>query len=84
VGPRAVFDDVEKRKFLTLPGLELRPLSRQPVTIRYTDYAIPAPNFYRGKLITILQEGMDGTVYTIEYEENNFMSNYTFHKLTVA
>jgi hypothetical protein len=67
-----------------------------PVTICYTNYAIPAPNFYRGKLITILQEDMDGTVYlalerafdlilaTIEYEENNFMSNYTFHNLTVA
>jgi hypothetical protein len=37
VGPRAGLDDVEKRKFFTLPGLELRPLSR------YTDYAIPAP-----------------------------------------
>jgi hypothetical protein len=29
VGPRAGLDDVEKRKFLTLPGLELRPLGRQ-------------------------------------------------------
>jgi hypothetical protein len=29
---------MEKRKFLTLPGLELGPLGR-----RYTDYAIPAP-----------------------------------------
>jgi hypothetical protein len=28
VGTRAVLDDVEKRKFLTLPGLELRPLGR--------------------------------------------------------
>jgi hypothetical protein len=28
VGPRAGLDDVEKRKFLTLPGLELRPLCR--------------------------------------------------------
>jgi hypothetical protein len=28
VGPRAGLDDVEKRKFLTLPGLELRPLRR--------------------------------------------------------
>jgi hypothetical protein len=28
VGPRAGLDYVEKRKFLTLPGLELRPLSR--------------------------------------------------------
>jgi hypothetical protein len=28
VGPRAGMDDVEKRKFLTLPGLEPRPLGR--------------------------------------------------------
>jgi hypothetical protein len=28
VDPRAGLDDVEKRKFLILPGLELRPLGR--------------------------------------------------------
>jgi hypothetical protein len=28
MGSRASLDDVEKRKFLTLPGLELRPLGR--------------------------------------------------------
>jgi hypothetical protein len=28
VSPRAGLDDVEKRKFLTLPGLDLRPLNR--------------------------------------------------------
>jgi hypothetical protein len=28
VGPRACLDDLDKRKFLTLPGLELRPFSR--------------------------------------------------------
>jgi hypothetical protein len=28
VGPRAGLDDVKKRKFLTLPRLELRPFSR--------------------------------------------------------
>jgi hypothetical protein len=28
VNPRAGLDDVEKRKFLTLPGLEFRPLGR--------------------------------------------------------
>jgi hypothetical protein len=33
VGLRAGLDDVEKRKFLTLPGLELV----QPVVSRYTD-----------------------------------------------
>jgi hypothetical protein len=29
VDPRVSLDDLEKRKFLTLPGLELRPLSRK-------------------------------------------------------
>jgi hypothetical protein len=38
VGPRAGLDYEEKRKFLTLPGLEL-----QPVASRYTDYATLAP-----------------------------------------
>jgi hypothetical protein len=28
VGPRAGVDDVEKRRFLSLPGLELQPLCR--------------------------------------------------------
>jgi hypothetical protein len=28
VDPKAGLDDMEKRKFLTLPGLELRPLDR--------------------------------------------------------
>jgi hypothetical protein len=37
VDTRAGLDDVEKRQFLTLPGLEL-----QPVASRYTDYAVPA------------------------------------------
>jgi hypothetical protein len=30
------------RKFLTLPGLELRSSGVQPVASRYTDYAIPS------------------------------------------
>jgi hypothetical protein len=37
VGPIASLDDVEKRKYLTLPGLELRPL--QPVASRYANCA---------------------------------------------
>jgi hypothetical protein len=36
VGNRTWLDDVEKRKYLTLPELELRPL------VRNTDYDIPA------------------------------------------
>jgi hypothetical protein len=37
VDPIAGLDDVEKRKFLILPGLELRPLGFQPVASRYID-----------------------------------------------
>jgi hypothetical protein len=36
MGSKAGLDDVEKRKFLTLPGLELRPSVVQPVASRYT------------------------------------------------
>jgi hypothetical protein len=43
VDPRASLDDVEKRKFLTLQGLEFKPLGRPAVANRYTDGAIPAP-----------------------------------------
>jgi hypothetical protein len=45
VGPRTGMDDMEKRKFLLLPGLELRPLDIQPIASRYTDCAIPDPYF---------------------------------------
>jgi hypothetical protein len=37
VGPRADLDDVEKRKFLTLQGLNSDPSVVQPVASRYTD-----------------------------------------------
>jgi hypothetical protein len=35
MGPRAGLDDMEKRKILTLPGLELRPLGR-PARSQYS------------------------------------------------
>jgi hypothetical protein len=37
MGPKAGLDNVEKRKFLALPGLELDPSVVQPVASRYTD-----------------------------------------------
>jgi hypothetical protein len=48
VGSRSGLDDVEKRQFLTLPGLEI-----QPVSSRYTDYAIAATSVLR----TLLSSG---------------------------
>jgi hypothetical protein len=42
VGPRTSLDDTERRRILTLPGLDLRPLASQPVASRYTDVHIAA------------------------------------------
>jgi hypothetical protein len=39
VDPRAGLDDLEKRKFLTLSGLELQPSVAQPVASRYPGYS---------------------------------------------
>jgi hypothetical protein len=56
VVPRADLDDLEKRKFLTLPGLELRPSVVQPVASRYTDSAIPDLMICRKKSIYSRQQ----------------------------
>jgi hypothetical protein len=57
VGPRAGLDNVEKRKFLTLPGLELRPLgsparSQSLYRLRYPGCPVSE---HRVSQITILQ-----------------------------
>jgi hypothetical protein len=44
MGSEIDLDYVEKRKFLTKLGLELRPSVIKPVASRYTDYAMPAPS----------------------------------------
>jgi hypothetical protein len=43
VGPRVGLDDMEKRKFLTVPGLELRPLGRPACS--QTLYRLSYPGF---------------------------------------
>jgi hypothetical protein len=43
VDPKAGLDDVKKSKLLTLPGLELRPLSRCPSGLQCTTcFSIPS------------------------------------------
>jgi hypothetical protein len=47
MGPRTGLDDVKRRKFLTLPGLELQHLPAvQRVASRYTEYASPGSTYY--------------------------------------
>jgi hypothetical protein len=53
VDPTAGLDDMEKRKFLTLSGLELRPSVVQLVASRYTDWAVSARMYM--KRLFILQ-----------------------------
>jgi hypothetical protein len=50
VGPRAGLDDVEKKKFLTLLGLDPDSSVVQPVTSRYIDYAIPGLGRYKNPM----------------------------------
>jgi hypothetical protein len=61
VGPRAGLDDVEKRKFLTLPGLELRPF-RRPVRSQLQDRL-----HYPGSLIYVQ--------YTRKIRKQSYPSN---------
>jgi hypothetical protein len=53
VDPRIGLDDTEKKIFLTLPVLELRPPVVRPVASRYTDYVIPAP---KGSVVAQLNQ----------------------------
>jgi hypothetical protein len=46
MGPRTGLDDMEKRKFLTLPGLEPRPIRRPAAASRCTDCAIATPQIF--------------------------------------
>jgi hypothetical protein len=74
VGSRTGRDDVEKRKFLTLPGLELRPLGR-PVRIQSL-YRL----CYPGSLVDTSNRlnfqlgGMRSTGYSSKIYDNPFES----------
>jgi hypothetical protein len=60
VDPRAGLDDLEKRKFLTLPGLELQPLSRPACSqtlYRLLYLYIHSPIRLHGVVLNLLSTG---------------------------
>jgi hypothetical protein len=59
LNPRARLDDVEKRKFLTLPGLELDLSVVQPVAYRNTDWSILAPRSGQEEIYSWLTDWKD-------------------------
>jgi hypothetical protein len=70
VGPRAGLDNLEKRKFLILPGLEIRPLGR-PARSQSLDQLVPV----------VTSKEVDGIFETL-YESLNF--SLTVLKLCVS
>jgi hypothetical protein len=66
VGPRAGLNVVEKRKFLTLPGLELRPLGRPDRS--QSLYLLCYPDSYQDVggwiILKWILERYDGVVWT--------------------
>jgi hypothetical protein len=60
--PRAGLDDVEKRKFLILPGLELRLLSR-PARIE-SIHRLRYPGYYLYLLSLVIFSSEDIVVWT--------------------
>jgi hypothetical protein len=55
VDPRAGLDDVKKRKFLNLPGLELRPLGRPASSLTLYRLRYPGPLHSHGMLVPSLR-----------------------------
>jgi hypothetical protein len=46
VGPRAGLEDVEERKYITLPGLEIRPLGRPARSLSLYRLRLPGSRTY--------------------------------------
>jgi hypothetical protein len=73
VGPRAGLYDVEKRKFLTLPGLEIRPFGRP--TRSQSLYRLCYPSSF---IHLILDQKLDynGTVHRMDDIRCSHSSDY--------
>jgi hypothetical protein len=51
VRPRANLDNVKKRKFLTLPGLEFRPLGRPARSQSLNRLSYPGSSTFKGRVV---------------------------------
>jgi hypothetical protein len=63
VGPRAGLDDVEKIKFFTLPGLELRPLDRPARSQSLYRLSYPGSHFFEKP-----QQTPEVSVRTVDFQ----------------
>jgi hypothetical protein len=63
VGPRTGLDDVERRKFLTLPGLEFHPLGRPARSQSLYRLSYPGSTVQHKMYVIILGDMMKAAVY---------------------
>jgi hypothetical protein len=70
VSPIASLDDVEMRKFLTLPGLNSDPSVVQPVAKRYTDCAIPVPQEERDIVKIYFRQFRNNIIDSVIYSDS--------------
>jgi hypothetical protein len=73
VDHKAGLDEIEKWKFLTLPGLASDPSVVQPLASRYTDYAIPALSLGIAMLILLYRMQKKDNVIKHNIIQNGFI-----------
>jgi hypothetical protein len=86
VDPRAGLDDVEKKKFLALPGLELQPLGRPSHSQLLCRLRYPGSQYFRALIFIMGFVGFcnsAGTYLTLP-RKSHVRGNMTIQKATLV